>query len=524
MSPFEKGLVGAAAIGSAVLIYWLQFRPAPVIDAPGVETAALPAGTATPDETEAPAPDLATTPETEPEVADTEPVEEPVEDTATAEVEPAPEPTADPEPEVADAEQLEAEETVPNAQEEEVAAVAPEPEPSQDPEVADTETAAVSPEPAVTPEAAPEPDSDAANATDADVPEVNEESTSEVAADEAPAADPAEATSDANFDIVRVEPGGSTVIAGRAVPGAEVELFMDGEAVASASVDSAGGFVLFAELGPSDTPRVLALRETLSDGTQATAPASVILAPVPRLAQTELRDGVDAKEPELGENNVTAAVTAPEETGIDTEGEDTAAVDTPAPQAPVTEVEQPVAPTVLLADEDGVRVLQNPGDQPQALSNVSIDSISYDEQGEVALAGRATGTSVVRVYLNNSPLLDVDIGADGQWRTELPDIDTGTYTLRVDELNAEGDVISRAETPFKREAVADIQALDQRRNIEAQIAPVSLITVQPGNTLWGIADEKYGDGVLFVRVFEANSDRIRDPDLIFPGQIFTVPE
>ncbi len=50
------------------------------------------------------------------------------------------------------------------------------------------------------------------------------------------------------------------------------------------------------------------------------------------------------------------------------------------------------------------------------------------------------------------------------------------------------------------------------------------MTVQPGNTLWAIARESYGEGPLFVRVFEANRDRIRDPDLIYPGQIFEIPE
>ena len=84
-------------------------------------------------------------------------------------------------------------------------------------------------------------------------------------------------------------------------------------------------------------------------------------------------------------------------------------------------------------------------------------------------------------------------------------------------------MISRAETPFRRESVEAIQALDLR-GVEARIAPVSLITVQPGNTLWGIADAKYGEGLFYVRVFEANIDRIRDPDLIYPGQIFTVPD
>ncbi|MDT8327844.1 MAG: peptidoglycan-binding protein, partial [Roseovarius sp.] len=34
----------------------------------------------------------------------------------------------------------------------------------------------------------------------------------------------------------------------------------------------------------------------------------------------------------------------------------------------------------------------------------------------------------------------------------------------------------------------------------------------------------YGDGVMYVRVFEANRDRIRDPDLIYPGQVFALPQ
>lgn len=53
-------------------------------------------------------------------------------------------------------------------------------------------------------------------------------------------------------------------------------------------------------------------------------------------------------------------------------------------------------------------------------------------------------------------------------------------------------------------------------------APVRL-TVQPGHTLWAIAKGELGDGVLYVQVYEANRDAIKDPDLIFPGQVFTIP-
>ncbi len=61
----------------------------------------------------------------------------------------------------------------------------------------------------------------------------------------------------------------------------------------------------------------------------------------------------------------------------------------------------------------------------------------------------------------------------------------------------------------------------------APLAPAKVeqvtITVQPGYTLWGIARETFGDGVLYVQVYEANRDKIINPDLIYPGQVFSLP-
>ena len=54
--------------------------------------------------------------------------------------------------------------------------------------------------------------------------------------------------------------------------------------------------------------------------------------------------------------------------------------------------------------------------------------------------------------------------------------------------------------------------------------PVQRLTVTQGNSLWAIAREVYGDGLMYVRVFEANKGQIRDPDLIYPGQVFEIPQ
>jgi len=176
------------------------------------------------------------------------------------------------------------------------------------------------------------------------------------------------------------------------------------------------------------------------------------------------------------------------------------------------------APAVLLADSDGLRVLQ----APERLDTIALDTITYDPTGEVSLGGRAPSEGFVRVYLDDRPITTSQIARDGNWRTPLPDVDTGVYTLRIDQVSASGEVTSRVETPFKREepeVVASLQAPETSGPIERPV-----MTVQPGTTLWAIAERQYGSGNLFVKVFAANQDRIKDPNLIYPGQVFDLPE
>jgi nucleoid-associated protein YgaU len=49
------------------------------------------------------------------------------------------------------------------------------------------------------------------------------------------------------------------------------------------------------------------------------------------------------------------------------------------------------------------------------------------------------------------------------------------------------------------------------------------IVIQPGNSLWRISRVIYGRGVEYTVIYEANKDHIRDPNLIYPGQIFATP-
>jgi nucleoid-associated protein YgaU len=256
-----------------------------------------------------------------------------------------------------------------------------------------------------------------------------------------------------------------------------------------------------------------------------TAPAPTLPRPAEPAVDTQLAGNAPAAP--AAPSLPAAPLGAATPTGADASGAPTAAasdvaLNGAAPAAPA----QPApaqAPSVLVASEQGIKVLQSGGEAPQQLEAIALDSISYDPKGDVTLAGRSTGTGYVRVYLDNKPIQTLKIDPDQNWRAPLPEVDTGVYTLRIDEVDDAGVVVSRVETPFKREEPKLLAALDPGQAPETGIK-LSLVTVQPGNTLWGIASRNYGKGILYVRVFEANRDRIRDPDLIYPGQVFTIPQ
>lgn len=322
----------------------------------------------------------------------------------------------------------------------------------------------------------------------------------------APEAPPAVAVAP-SFDTVRVAPDGSGLVAGRAEPGSTVAVVAGGEVAVEAEADGSGRFVAFLDLPPSAQPRELTLR-----GGAGTAAESVILAPTPGTAVASQGSAEDAAAPD---------------------GAGTAIADV-APLGEASQARPDEAPgqaLVLLSDASGVRVIQ-PATTPDAgaevLSNVAIDAIGYDGSGEVRLSGRGAaggaGGGSVRVYLDNEPVAEAAIAADGTWTSSLAGTAPGVYTLRVDEIDANGEVLSRIETPFQREerhALAAAMADASGASTPGQ--SIAVRTVQPGNTLWAIARDRYDEPMMYVQVFELNRDRIRDPDLIYPGQVFVLP-
>ena len=51
-------------------------------------------------------------------------------------------------------------------------------------------------------------------------------------------------------------------------------------------------------------------------------------------------------------------------------------------------------------------------------------------------------------------------------------------------------------------------------------------TVERGDNLWKIAEANYGKGKggKYTVIFEANKPMLKDPDLIYPGQVLRIPD
>jgi hypothetical protein len=144
--------------------------------------------------------------------------------------------------------------------------------------------------------------------------------------------------------------------------------------------------------------------------------------------------------------------------------------------------------------------------------SVSLDTIDYDGKGRVVFSGKAKVGDTVQVYVDNWLAGTATTDAEGRWTIQpTAGLQPGTHQIRVDQVSEKGTVLARIELPFVR-----AQPFTSLPNY-------SVVIIQPGNNLWRIAARVYGDGLRYTDIFQANADQIRNPDLIYPGQVFGLP-
>lgn len=257
-----------------------------------------------------------------------------------------------------------------------------------------------------------------------------------------------------SFDIVKVDPGGHAVIAGRAAAGAKVTVLDGDRKIGEVTADDRGEWVL--------------------------VPTNPIAA---------------------GERQLTLEATDPA-SGAKTKSTDTVALAVATPASNGAAVPGTVAVLLPGNANEAAQALQTPD---AGSGKLSLDTAEYNDRGELMLSGHGTPGSTLQLYADNQSIATIMVDPQGKWSLASPrQPGTAKAALRVDQLAADGTVAQRIEQSFE--------------------TPTGTYTIAAGNSLWVIARKTYGNGARYTVIFGANKQNIRDPNLIYPGQIITLPK
>ena len=156
----------------------------------------------------------------------------------------------------------------------------------------------------------------------------------------------------------------------------------------------------------------------------------------------------------------------------------------------------------------GVQILQVPTSK-ESSGPVSVDVVDFDEKGRLSVSGHAKPNASVQIYLDNNAIGSATADGQGAWSISIDHpLSDGSHTVRADQVGPDGKVTARAEITF---TAGEGGAMSGH------------ITVATGNSLWRIARKAYGSGFNYITIYQANKDQIRNPDLIYPGQVFKLP-
>ena len=340
---------------------------------------------------------------------------------------------------------------------------------------------------------AEQPAAPAAAEGPATIPETPTEATSQTvapAADAAPTDSQAEAEeteADLQIEVVRIGPDGSAVFAGRGSAAADIHIFEQDNILAQTKVSPSGEWVAIADTPLSPGNHLIIVEMRTVDGQVIRADRAVVV----ELAASGADKPLVALVP-MTEQAEAELIQAPDELVAEPEqviaGEGT--------EAQAEDLSPEVA--ALLVEPARLQLL----------------TLSWADDRILQINGSSAGGQSVRGALNNRPFVARLDAETGNWTAQIDTtgLNASAAQLLSQLLDETGEVVAARQIDF------DFAQLDIGRDGS------EMVVIEKGDMLWRIAYRTYGDGIRYLDIVKRNQGRISDPDLIYPAQIFALPD
>ena len=324
------------------------------------------------------------------------------------------------------------------------------------------------------------------------------------------------------IDLARVKPDGAAVFAGTAAPNAKIRIF-EGDILLGETVANANGeWVIVLEKSLAAGQHLISVAMERSEGTTEMADRSLAV---------EIYQGTETKPlvallPET-ETEVPVLIQSPDDV-------DTAKPAAAASEAIVADAAKPAAAAseAIVADDAKPAAAAMPEitraapAKPQAKSPIVASQIAtsqiaalapsaivWRDASSILISGTSRGGIRVTVNDAKGQFGEALVLADGAWQVAGSlDMDIALNQLRFALFDDVNQIIARYDLPVKARDLAKGQ----------DGSP--LVVVNKGDMLWRIAYQRMGKGVRYVDIVRRNKQDIINPDLIYPKQIFAVPQ
>ena len=251
------------------------------------------------------------------------------------------------------------------------------------------------------------------------------------------------------FDIVRINPNGDVIIAGKTSPNIKVHIFDGNDELASVLSDLNGEWVWMSPKPVKKGIKRFNLK-SFKDGKEFTSFQNVIL---------------------LKENNSNS-----------------------------------IPRIIKFTKNSGTEILNN----NEEVLGLSLDLVEFHSDKKIKLSGRTIPNTKVDIIISDSVKTNSVSDKLGHWSLELNNLGFSDYKIEL-TTNIENQLIKLKTHIFQNK-------------IQPEIFLERKIVVQNGNSLWRIARKTLGGGMFYSEIYKNNLKIIKNPNLIYPGQVFNIPK